>query len=402
MKNTTYQNTFIAKTFAGLEQVLAEELRQLGSSEATTLRRGVVFRGDQQLLYRANIWSRCAISILRPLSDFSFSSRESFYENMQAIDWTGLFSKEKTISVIATAHESEVFNNTMFLAQLSKDAIVDSFSAKYGSRPDVDSSGAQVRIVVNVMGDSCKVSLDSSGDALFKRGYRRATGQAPINEVLAAGLIKLSGWDSESPFFDPMCGSGTFPIEAALMSANIAPGKDRKVFGFSHWNDFDPKLLKAEKERADDSQTSVRARISASDIMGNMLDIVRHNVMDAGLLGSIEIRKQDFFSLHPRETSGVVMINPPYGHRMNRHNVKELYAKMGDSLKHRFAGFRAGVISAELEAIGHLGLKPEARHIVFNGPLKCTFNIYDLFKGRRNDYKAGKNTGTRKRIQKRN
>ncbi len=378
---TVGQNKYVAKTFSGLEQVLAGELRALGAADVEILRRGVSFRGDQPLLYRANIRCRTALSILKPLGDFQFDTRESFYDQMRNIGWTELFQKDKTISVIATAHDSEIFNNTMFVAQLSKDAIVDQFSEKFGSRPDVDTANAQVRIVVNIQRDNCKVSLDSSGEALFKRGYRKMGGPAPINEVLAAGLIMLSGWDKTSPFLDLMCGSGTFSIEAAMMGAEIAPGLDRKVFGFSHWNDFAPGLLQEEKETARNLQKPLKAKIIASDLIGKMLDITRTNIMSAGLMGIIQVQKNDFFSYYPKEKNGWVLLNPPYGQRMKEQDLRALYINIGDILKQRFAGYKAGIISAELDAIKHLGLKPKNRFQVFNGPLKATFNVYELFAG---------------------
>ncbi len=379
-------NTYIAKTFAGLEQVLARELLSMGAGNVETLRRAVSFEGDRRMLYKANIRSRAALSILRPLDAFLFDTKESFYGQMREIDWPGLFSPGKTISVIATAHDSAVFNNTMFLAQLSKDAIVDVFYDTCGGRPDVDTTGAQVRIVVNVQGDSCKVSLDSSGEPLFKRGYRKSGGKAPINEVLAAGLIMLSGWDMKSPFLDPMCGSGTFSIEAAMMSAQMPPGGERKGFGFSHWNDYSEDLMREEQAAARDEQRPLQASIVASDNKGIMLDITRQNVMNAGLLGSIQVQKNDFFAYHPKEATGWLLLNPPYGHRMGKQDVRALYIHIGDALKHRFAGFRAGIISADLDAMKNIGLKPTSRFPVFNGPLRCTFNLYDLFEGKRKEH----------------
>ncbi len=377
---------YIAKTFAGLEQVLASELQALGAGNVATLRRGVSFSGDQRMLYKANIHCRTAISVLKPLLSFSFDSKESFYAQMREVAWTTLFPKEKTISVIATAHESPVFNNTMFVAQLTKDAIVDSFNDAFGSRPSVDTAGANIRIVANIQRNNCNVSLDSSGDALFKRGYRRSGGPAPINEVLAAGLIMLAQWDTRQPFYDPMCGSGTFSIEAAMMAGNIAPGAERKSFGFSHWSDFDPALLRTEQTEAKAQEIPIKTKIMASDIIGKLLDITRQNIMVAGLIGSIQVQKNDFFSYHPKEQNGCIMLNPPYGHRMKKEDVRALYIHIGDTLKQRFAGFRAGIISADLEAMKHFGLKPQRKYLVYNGPLKCTFNVYELFEGQRKEY----------------
>ncbi len=344
------------------------------------------------MLYHANIWCRTALSILKPLGDFRFDTKDDFYGQMRDIAWPELFPPDKTISVIATAHDSTVFNNTMFLAQLSKDAIVDLFNEKLGRRPDVNTANADIRIVVNVQSDNCKVSLDSSGEALFKRGYRRSGGQAPINEVLAAGLIKLSGWDLKSPFLDPMCGSGTFSIEAAMMSAQMAPGAERKVFGFSHWHDFDQALFAEEQEKAKAQKQAVQPVIIAGDLKGQMLDLARQNAMHAGLLGSIRFQKNDFFSYHPKEKNGWLLLNPPYGQRMNQQDVRALYIHIGDALKNRFSGYKAGIISADLDSMKHLGLRPSYRYSVYNGPLKATFNIYELFEGKRKEFVTQKKT----------
>ncbi len=384
--HTLKEQTHIAKTFAGLEQVLADEMESLGAQQVQKLRRGVSFEGDQRMLYKANIHCRTALSILKPLADFRFDTREDFYEQVRQVSWTELFPPGKTISVIATAHDSTIFNNTMFLAQVCKDAVVDTFNDACGRRPDVDTANADIRIVVNVFGDVCKLSLDSSGDALFKRGYRRATGQAPINEVLAAGLISLSGWDKESLFLDPMCGSGTFAIEAAMMGTGMAPCVDRRQFGFSHWNDFDEALLEEERTAAREGVKPLKANIIASDLVGKLLDITRQNVMNAGLLGRIQVQKNDFFTYRPREDHGWLILNPPYGHRMKREDVRALYIHIGDALKNHFTGFNAGIISAELESMKHIGLRPSKRFPVYNGPLKATFNVYELFAGKRDDH----------------
>ncbi len=381
----TKRDLFVAKTFAGLESLLAEELRELGAEEIQQLRRAVSFRGDLQTLYRANIWCRTALSILKHLHSFTFENKEHFYEEMRQVDWTAQFDKDKTISVIPVAHESELFVNTMYLAQLSKDAVADSFNEKYGSRPNVDTAGANIRINVQVYKNKCNVSLDSSGEALFKRGYRRSAGLAPINEILAAGLIMFSGWDKKSPFLDPMCGSGTFSIEAAMMSANIAPGAERRQFGFSHWSDYDDALFLEEQELARSKRQKVQAEIIASDVKGHLLDHTRQNVMNAGLMGSIKVQRNDFFTYRPPFEQGWLILNPPYGKRMINSDIDELHSKIGESLKHRFAGFKAGIISSEINAMRHIGLRPSKKVPVFNGPLPCTFNVYELFSGRRDE-----------------
>ncbi len=382
----TNRRTFVAKTFSGLEPMLARELRALGAEEVSLLNRAVSFRGDSRMLYRANLWCRSALSILQEVKAFRFDSRESYYDQLRQIAWHQLFAHDKTIAVQALAHRSEVFDNTLFMAQLTKDAIVDHFRETSGGRPSVDIQNPQVRINAYVLDDRCVVSLDSSGDPLFKRGYRKDAGSAPINEVLAAGLIMLSEWDMLSPFLDPMCGSGTFSVEAAMMSTSMAPALGRKSFGFSHWKDFDPGLLQAEQSDARQKQGPVRARILASDVSGYMLDVTRQNVMAAGLSGSIRVQRNDFFALYPREESGWVLLNPPYGQRQTQAETMTFYTELGQTLKHRFAGFRACFITAQLDSVKHVGLKPRRKIPVFNGPLKCIFAIYDLFEGKRKEH----------------
>ncbi len=393
----TKRDLFIAKTFAGLEPLLVKELQDMGAEEVQQLRRAVSFRGNLQTLYRANIWCRTALSILRQLRSFTFEGKESFYDQLREIDWPAHFDKEKTISVIPVAHESDLFTNTMYLAQLSKDAIADSFMEKHGSRPNVDTAHANIRINVHVFRNTCNVSLDSSGEALFKRGYRRSSGLAPINEILAAGLIMLSEWDLKSPFIDPMCGSGTFSIEAAMMSANMAPGADRKVFGFAHWADYDEASFLEEQQAAKDKTQKVQAEIIASDIQGYLLDHTRQNVMNAGLMGSIKVQRNDFFTYRPPFEKGWVILNPPYGKRTVHSDIDTLHANIGEALKHRFAGFKAGIISSEIHAMRHIGLRPSKKFPVFNGPLMCTFNVYELFSGRRDDMVRDKKKETTKR-----
>ena len=381
----TKRDLYIAKTFAGLEPLLEKELSEVGAEEVTVLRRAVSFTGDQKILYRANIWCRTALSILKQIHSFPFEDKDGFFEQMRQFDWTELFDKDKTFTIIPVAYNNEVFNNTMYLAQLSKDAVADCFTDKYGSRPDVDSANADIRINVHVQNNQCSISLDSSGEALFKRGYRMAAGPAPINEILAAGLIMLSGWDKTSPFVDPMCGSGTFSIEAAMMSANMAPAASRKSFGFSHWPDFDAELLKQEQEAARNKETKVQADIIASDNMGFMLDHTRRNVMNAGFMGSIKVQKNDFFTYRPPYEAGWVILNPPYGKRMLNYEIDKLHEDIGEALKHRYTGFRAGIITSEIAAMRHIGLKPSFKTQVYNGPLQCVFNVYDLFAGKRKE-----------------
>ena len=382
----TQEFILTAKTFAGLEGVLSKELNDLGASEVKPLTRAVRFRGDAELLVRANLWCRTALSILWEVEQFRFTDRDSFYEGMRSIAWDKLFGSGKTISVVPVAHRSELFKNTMFLAQLTKDAVVDCFRDKTGQRPAVDTREAEVRIYVYVNQDHCSVSLDSSGDPLFKRGYRREGGPAPLNEVMAAGLVQLSGWDLQGHFIDPMCGSGTIVVEAAMLAASMAPGSLRRSFAFSHWKDFDPGLHARLLEEAKQKQQPVKARLLASDVNVKVLDIARQNVMQAGFLGPVTVQRNDFFTFVPPPGPGWLVMNPPYGHRIRQESLPEFYKQIGDTFKSRYAGYHACLISQELNGVKHVGLKPRARHKVFNGPLECLFVVYELFQGTHKDH----------------
>lgn len=379
---TPPQHILTAKTLTGLEEVLAAELKALGANEVSVQNRAVAFRGDTSLILRANLWSRTALSILREVGRFRFDSKESFYEQMRQLPWNTLFSAGKTMAVYAQAHRTEVFSNTLYLAQLTKDAMADAFRETTGRRPDVDTRDPQLRIQVYVLGDECAVSLDSSGDPLFRRGYRKAGGVAPMNEVLAAGLISLSGWDGQSPFLDPMCGSATFAVEAALMATNTAPGLLRKSYGFMHWPDYEPALFEQLKAEALDKRTPLRAVIQASDISGKALGDARRNILTAGFTGDIRVQRGDFFTHQPSAGPGWVMLNPPYDRRLGTRDLPGFYERIGNVLKRQYAGYHAGIISEARPGLRYVGLKPLKQVTVFNGPIECRFALYELFQGK--------------------
>lgn len=385
---TSHPYTLTAKTFAGLEEVLAHELTALGATDVRAGNRAVSFTGDMGLIIRSNLWCRTALNILKHVGTFTFSDKDSFFSEMHGIAWEELFDADQTISVYGVAHRSELFRNTMFLGQLTKDAIADRFREKTGRRPDVDNRNAGIRIHVYVHNEQCVVSLDSSGDPLFKRGYRREGGMAPLNEVLAAGLILLSGWDRESMFLDPMCGSGTFSIEAAMLASHMAPGLLRKDFGFMRWKDYDAQAFDAIKQEAAQRQLPLRVPIMAGDINIKSLDEARQNIMEAGFMGRIKVQRNDFFTFHPPAGSGWLLLNPPYGQRIRQDDLPAFYKKIGDTLKQHYPGFRAGMISQQFNGLRHVGLKPSLRVPVFNGALECRFVMYELFSGTHKDHVA--------------
>jgi len=373
--------SIVIKTLASLEEPLAKELNDIGIRDTKVLRRGVSFNGTLADIYRANMFCRTAIAVLREVGTFTFSDKEDFHQKMMEIDWSNYFGVEKTIVIYSVATRSEVFSNTLFLSQLTKDAVADYFRAKTGIRPTVNKDDADIRLNIYVNENRCIVSLDSSGEPLFKRGYRKQAGGAPLNEVLAAGLIMHSGWDRKSPFVDPMCGSATFSIEAALMARNIAPGSLRKVFSFMNWKDFDPGLWEQIKKEAKEQETNNMPPIVAGDVASKSIDISRKNILHAGFLGQIKLQKQDFFMSNPPAGNGVVILNPPYGERMKRDNLNEFYTKIGDTLKKQFPGYKAGIITSDVPAMKSIGLKPIKRVPTFNGALECKFMVYEIFAG---------------------
>ena len=379
LKNTPLP--FVAKTFAGLENVLAEELTQLGAKDVRTVKRAVEFSGDLELLYKANLWCRTAINFMQLIKSFEVKEQQDLYDGLRKIKWEQYFDQSKTIAVKAVIFDT-VFDNSHFVELRSKDAVVDHFSEKFGSRPNVDTRDPDIKISIHLSKNICKVSLDSSGAQLFKRNYRRSGGEAPLNEVLAAGLIKLSGWDKKSPLIDPMCGSGTIPIEASFMAQNIPAGTLRKSFGFQNWNGYDAKLFEQIKNEAKSKQKPLdKIIIEGHDISGRNIGIARQNTMQAGLLGTIHLQRNDFFSHNPVHKSGTLIINPPYGKRIKKDDMIDFFKKIGDTLKTKYDGYSAWIISEDSFPLKFIGLKPSSKISVYNGPIECSYMKFEVYKG---------------------
>ncbi len=368
----------VAKTFAGLENVLADEIRALGAESISVERRAVTFIGDQALMYRANYLLRTALKILRPIAEFEVVSREDLYNHTKKIQWNKYLAIGKSFAVDSTV-QSEMFLNTMYASLKVKDAIVDQFRESMGKRPSVNPENPDIRINVYLMGSHCILSLDSSGESLHKRGYRAGQGDAPLNEVLAAGMILLTGWHGEKDFIDPMCGSGTLLIEAAMIAKGIPPGMYRKSFGFEQWPDFNETLF--DEICNGDYEKEINCKISGSDISIKDIAIARANIKSASLSKVIELHTEDFANLVPTSPNGIIITNPPYGERMKPQSISELYALIGDTLKKRFAGFNAWVISSSLDGLKSIGLKPSRKIDLFNGALACSYRCYELFQG---------------------
>ncbi|TVQ09567.1 MAG: hypothetical protein EA361_15285 [Bacteroidetes bacterium] len=377
----------IAKTLTGLEGVLASELSALGAENVTPQNRAVAFEGNTELMYRINLWSRASLSILKPVFDFTFESQQHYYDVLREYPWDELFDVDKTIAINANAFNSE-FTNSHFLAQRTKDAVADYFTEKTGKRPNVDLEDPQIKLNIYINGDQCSVSLDSSGAPLFKRGYRRKNVQAPMNEVLAAGLIMLSGWDKKKPFYDPMCGSATFSIEAAMMALNMAPSIFRRHFSFQHWKDYDAELWESLREQARKEELNSVPEIIASDINNSAMDAARTNLMEAGLLGRVKLEKKDFFLSKPAHDNGLAIINPPYGRRLHSDDIHNYYKDIGAALKHHYTGFEAWIISPDNALTHKIGLRHSSQTLVFNGQLECKFLGYDLYQGTKKTHKT--------------
>lgn len=374
-------HNYIAKTTFGLEEILAEELIALGATDIKIQNRAVAFSGDKELLYKVNYCSRTALRVFLPIVSGIVLDEEALYKLVKSIAWEDYLDVDGTLAVDSTVH-SETFNHSKYVALKTKDAIVDRFREKFERRPSVDVETPDLRIHVHIDRENCSISLDSSGEPLFKRGYRVATNEAPLNEVLAAGLIYLSKWDCKSNFIDGMCGSGTLLIEAAMFALNLPPQVKRVHFGFLTWNDFDVALWKKVKLDALNNQRPYNFQILGSDLISANVRLAQENIENAGLSDIIKVRQCDFLNSTPPEGGGILVMNPPYGERMSDQEfVETLYKQVGDTLKKSYAGFEAWMISSNREALKKVGLKPSRKIVVFNGSLECRFQNFSLYAG---------------------
>jgi len=370
----------VAKTFSGLEEVLAEELNGLGVQEIQIGKRAVSFRGNQELLYQANLYLRTALRILKPIAEFFIENESDLYRKIRDIGWSSYLGVDDTLAVDGVV-KSDRIRHSKYLALKVKDAIADQFREKFGRRPSVNVSDPTLRLNVYLYNDRCTVSLDSSGDSLHKRGYRLESTQAPLNEVLAAGMVLLSGWDRHSNFVDPMCGSGTIVIEAALYALNLPPNYRREGFGFMKWKDFDSQLWQHILEDVPQSRRSFDFEIVGADRSARALRIARENITRAGLEKEIRCVQASFESFLPPEGEGVLITNPPYGERMKKEAIGEFYKMIGDRLKQVFSGYEAWILSANQEALKRIGLRTSQKHTLYNGGLLCKFQKYSMYTG---------------------
>lgn len=377
------QFNLVVKTMAGLEEILAGELKLLGADRIEILNRAVKCRGDQSLMYNANYRCRYALRVLKEISAFSAKTSEDLYDSVRNMKWDRLINSENTIAVNAVVSRSEI-SHSHYASLKVKDAVVDYFRDLTGKRPSVDVDRPDLRIHVHIFRTKCTILLDSSGDSLHKRGYRRIMGEAPINEVLAAGMIGLSGWDGNSLLLDPMCGSGTILIEAAMLAQNMPGGYYKKYFAFTRWNDFNETLWKEIKAEADSEIKAFRGRIVGADVNQRTLFAAGENLAAAGLSKSIELKQVAFEdSSPPDQAGGFIITNPPYGERIKKKDLFAFYQKIGDTLKQKYRGYTAWIITSDFQALKHVGLRPTKKLTLFNGPLACKFVKYEMYSGSR-------------------
>ena len=377
---------FVAKTLYGLEKVLASELINLGAANVQEANRAVLFTGELDLLYLVNYCSRTALSILMPVAEFRIRSKEDLYNGGSKIEWERFMDADDTFSIVPVIN-SPHFSHTGYAGLILKDAIADTFRKKSGRRPSVDTKDPRILINLHISNDLVTVSIDSTVIPLFKRGYRQDQTAAPLNEVLAAGILLLSGWNASATLTDPMCGSGTIPIEAAMIACKIPPGKFRKSFGFQKWKEYDDASFESIKIKADSKIIPSSVKIIASDILDQAVQQAKANITRAGFLDCISLGIADFKDLIAADEHGFLFLNPPYGERLLPGETDLLYGMIGTTLKHHFQGNTAWLITSNKESLKKIGLKPKEKHTLFNGALECILLKYEMYQGTRKNVK---------------
>ena len=376
--------SMLAKTLMGLENILAQELEEHGAEKVEIGKRAVSFQGDLRMLYKANLRLRTALKILVPIAEFEARDENDLYYAVKKIKWSKYLDVEHTFAIDTTVY-SEHFTHSKYVAFKAKDAIVDRFRERENKRPSIDVEDPDLRIHIHVRDRSFTLSLDSSGKPLNMRGYRVGNHPAIINEVLAAGLIQLSKWDKKTTLIDPFCGSGTLLIEAAMLAQNVAPNLNRKAFCFKHWKNFDKMLWVDVRMESIEEQEDNFPKIIGIDISERSIDTAQKNFDAAPIQQkNIQLNTGDFNAFEPDETKGMVITNPPYGERLQEHDIEELYTKLGNRLKNHFQGHHAWVISTK-DALKYLGLHASPKYAVKNGPLDCKFQHYEVYEGSKKD-----------------
>ena len=372
--------TMVAKTLFGFEELLEEELRNLGAINVQKGVRSVTFEGDKGFMYKANLCLRTAIKILKPVKSFRVRNEQDLYDQIYKMDWERFMSVHSTFAIDATL-ATDRFHHSQFISLKTKDAIVDKFRNLHGTRPDVDLKYPDIRIHIHIQQSEVTVSIDSSGRSLHQRGYKTATNIAPINEVLAAGLIMMSGWDGQCDFMDPMCGSGTIPVEAAMIACNIPPNINRKEFAFEKWPDFDANLFEKIIESSLKKTRELHHKIYGYDKAPSAVAKAKDNVKNANLSEYITITQRNFFETYkPVDGKLHMVFNPPYGERLSI-DMEQFYKSIGDTLKKHYPGTDAWFITSNMEALKHVGLRPSRKIKLFNGHLESRLVKYEMYEG---------------------
>lgn len=388
-KNTEHDFEMKATTFHGLEDVLVNELMKLGARDIVPFKRGVSFTGDKGFMYKANLCLRTALKVLVPIYSFTANNEHELYDKMKEYEWEELLNTDDTLAINATVN-SEEFNHSLYVSQKTKDAICDRFVDKFDVRPNVDLDRPTVRIYVHIFRNQVNVSLDSSGDSLFKRGYRVDIDTAPMKEVLAAGMVLLSNWQPHLPLIDGMCGSGTLGIEAALFANNIPPGVFREEFGFMKWHDYDKELWDTIYESTINRIKDDMPNIISSDIDIVPLEMAKRNGAVAKVDDVIQYEHISFFDLMPTKPHGTILLNPPYDERIKMEDTNAFYKQIGDKLKKDFGGWTCWIISSNMEAIKSIGLHPSKKMTLFNASLECKLLKYEMYSGSKKASKQDK------------
>ena len=370
----------IAKTFFGLEEILKSEIEELGAKGIKVLNRAVEFEGDLELLYTANLKLRTALSVITPIFEFRAKNDKELYDYILDYNWGRIFNLHQTFAIFSVVH-SDFFNHSQYVSLKVKDGIADHFRKKYNERPDVDKKFADIKIVIHINQDKVSVLLDTSGKALFQRGYKIEMTETPINEVLAAGIILESGWDKKSPFIDPMCGSGTFLIEAAMIASNTAPNMRRKRFGFQNLRNYDEALWNSILDKATKEIINEIPPILGNDISDEVIQIAQENINNTRFDRDIILNCAHFTNFEHEQEPGILITNPPYDERLKSADIIELYQDLGDTFKEKYKDFDCWVFSGNLPALKRLGLKTSRKIKLFNGAIESRLNLYKMYEG---------------------
>jgi len=378
----------VAKTFYGFENILAGELLKLGAQNIKKELRSVSFYGDKGFMYKANLSLRTAIKILKPIKSFKFKDQNDFYNKLYKIDWEKYLDKDGSFLVSSIVFHSNLFNHSKYVSLKVKDAVVDRFRDLFKCRPSIDLSHPDLKINIHINKNTCNVSLDSSGESLHKRGYKAFGTIAPINEVLAAGIIMMSGWKADSDFLDPMCGGGTILIEAAMIACNIAPNLNRKEFAFEKWKDWDEELFELIENSVINKVLKFDYKIYGYDISGLAIKKAKENIKNAELEMNIAVEKRDFFTTRKNNQDNLhILFNPPYNKRIS-YDIKEMYTNIGNTLKNNYINSNVWLITSNIEAVKNIELHPSQKIKLFNANLESRLVNYEIYKGSKKKMKT--------------